>query len=248
MLGNKITDEQKQRFEEFYKGIINSKKEDFYKSFKEYFNNRKEFNSYIDNLKDRDKIIQIGCFYHIISKEINYSGVTLISIFSIMEALSTIKYKPFREWIFTQIKKESNDKFKSIQSKKNFKEILINYKNRYIKTHGSTEKVRSFIVKYFDDTDKERLVKSFKIHNSKSNFENLDFDKQLKAIIDMLYNERSAFVHQARLPQVTDTKIKMVATVKLINKEIFVITYISIVELQKMFERAFVKFIKNHRS
>ena len=47
-----------------------------------------------------------------------------------------------------------------------------------------------------------------------ANHESLDYDGKIKMIVDMLYNERNAFVHKARLPQLSDQNVKMLGCYK----------------------------------
>jgi hypothetical protein len=60
----------------------------------------------------------------------------------------------------------------------------------------------------------------------------------------MLYNERNAFVHQARLPQISNQQVKMLGHLKIKNKYMNVSIKIPINEIQEMFERAFVKYLR----
>ena len=51
----------------------------FYCAFKEYFENRFDFDAWLDKLSDdKEKIIRLGFFYYVVIKEINRAAVTLI--------------------------------------------------------------------------------------------------------------------------------------------------------------------------
>ena len=88
------------------------------------------------------------------------------------------------------------------------------------------------------------MIGGFQIKNKRINHNFFDFDDKVKVIVDMLYNERNAFVHNARLPQITDQNVEMLGYVKVKNKNTYVSVKISINEIKRMFEKAFVKLIR----
>lgn len=106
------------------------------------------------------------------------------------------------------------------------------------------KKVRDFIGNYFSDEDKHKLIGSFQIKNKRINHNSFDFEDKVKMIVDMLYNERNAFVHNTRLPQITDQNVEMSGYFKVKNKNTYVSVKISINEIKSMFEKAFVKLIR----
>lgn len=229
--------------EAFVEDMYKINKDLFFCAFKDYFGNRSDFDACLANLnKEREEIIRLGFFYYVVTKEIKHAGVTLISIFSIMEATACEKFQPFDQWLLAKIKKSENISF-PISDKHGFKELILSLKNEYYAKHGSSEKVRNFINKYFSREDKKKLIGGFKIKNGHLNYESLDFDDKVKAIVDMLYKERNAFVHQGRLPQITEQKVNMLGHCKIKNIDTFVSIQISINEIQFMFERAFIKFL-----
>ena len=223
--------------------MIEMKKNDFFTAFQEYFKDRAGFDSCLKSLKeDEDRIIELGFFYNLVTNEIGHAGITLISLFSIMEAVSKERFQPFDQWLLSKIKRDTSISF-PIVDRGNFKETILSYQKKYFKKHGSAEKVRKFINQYFSMEDKKILIKSFKVKNKSIDFESLSFERQVKEIVKMLYNERNAFVHQGRLPQLTDRQDKMIGYFKIKNKTTYVSIEISIIKIQKMFERAFMKFL-----
>lgn len=63
---------------------------------------------------------------------------------------------------------------------------------------------------------------AFQVRENKSDFNALNSDDKVKAIVDMLYKERNAFVHQGRLPQISDQRVKMLGYCNIKNKSTFV--------------------------
>lgn len=231
--------------EKFFEDFEEHNKDCFFDAFKKYFNDRSEFDTLLVKLDkdDRSKLIRLGFFYYIITKEIQHAGITLISIFSIMEATATNKFRTFDQWLLSKIKRIRDVSF-PIADRDSFKNTILSFQKEYIEKHGSSERVRRFINNYFSVQDKLQLIKGFDIKNKSISFDTLDFDNQVKVIVDMLYNERNAFAHQGRLPQMSDRPGEMLAYFKIKNKNTYVSIKISIATIQKMFEKAFMKFIK----
>lgn len=216
----------------------------FYCAFKEYFENRADFDTHLENLKnEKEKIIRLGFFYHVVTKEIKHASVTLISLFSIMEATAYEKFQPFDQWLLAKIKEPESISF-PLSDRQDFKRTILSFQKKYYTEHGSSEKVKNFINTYFSDEDKQKLIGGFQIKDSSLNFKSLSFEDRVKAIVDMLYKERNAFVHEGRLPQITDNNVKMLGYCKIKNNDTFVSIQMSIKEIQKMFEKAFVNFVK----
>jgi hypothetical protein len=215
----------------------------FFDAFKKYFKDRPDFDTMLGKLRyeSKSKIIRLGFFYHIITKEIGHAGITLISIFSIMEAIDQNKFRTFDQWLLAKIKKDKNIPF-PIANQTGFKDAIISFQKEYYQKHGSSEKVRRFISKYYKTEDKQLLIRSFQIKDQSVGFDNLNFVDQIKTIVDMLYNERSAFVHQGQLPPITDHHDKMLGNFKIKGKNSYVSIEISINTFQEMFERAFMNF------
>ena len=216
----------------------------FYCAFKEYFYNRADFDACLDTLnEEKENIIRLGFFYYVVTKEIKHAGVTLISLFSIMEATANKKFQPFDQWLLAKIKEPENIPY-PISDRQGFKSLILSLQTKYYAEHGSSEKVRNFIDKYFSPQDKQRLIGGFQIKDESQNYKSLNFEEQVKTIVDMLYKERNAFVHEGRLPQITNQKGKMLGYCKIKNNNTPVSIQISINEIQKMFEKAFINFLK----
>ena len=224
----------------FSEDMYRMNSDDFYCAFEDYFQNRADFDTCLDSLNNEKEIIRLGFFYYVVTKEIKHAGVTLISIFSIMEATADKKFQPFDQWLLAQIKKPESIEF-PITDKENLKTTILRLQKEYFAAHGSSEKVRNFINRYFSHEDKQKLIKGF----SSPNLESFSFEERVKAIVDMLYNERNAFVHEGRLPQITDQKVRMLGDYRIKNKDAHVSVQISINEIQTMFEKGFINFIKN---
>jgi hypothetical protein len=161
-----------------------------------------------------------------------------------MEALSKDKFQQFDQWLLAEIKKESKNISFPIKDRNKFKIIIESLQEKYFAKDGSSGKVRRFVRKYFSDEDKNLLVNGFQVKENISDFNALDSNDKVKVIIDMLYKERNAFVHQGRLPQLSDQNVKMLGNCYIKNKKTFVSIQISINEIKKMFEKAFIQFIK----
>lgn len=83
--------------------VLESKRNDFFGAFQDYFKDRSDFDACLNSLKEeKDKITELGFFYNLVTKEIPHAGITLISIFSIMEALSKDKFQPFDQWLLAK--------------------------------------------------------------------------------------------------------------------------------------------------
>ena len=231
--------------EKFFQDFEEHNKECFFDAFKKYFKDRSDFDTLLANLKEeaKSKIIRLGFFYHIITKEIGHAGITLISIFSIMEATAPNKFRTFDQWLLAKLKRGGNISF-PIADRDCFKKAILSFQKEYFKKYGSSERVRRFINKYFCTEDKQQLIRGFQIKDKSITFDSLNFDNQIKTIVDMLYNERNAFVHLGRLPQMSDRQGKMLGYFKIKNKNTYVSIEISINKIQKMFERAFIKFLR----
>lgn len=220
----------------------------FFSAFQEYFDNRSDFDDCLINLKEKkNEIARLGFFYYVVTKEIRHAGITLISIFSIMEATSQKDFKTFDQWLLSKIKKGKNISF-PVLNRDSFKKLILSFQKEYFKKNGSSEKVRKFINDYFSTEDKQRLISGFRIQNKGLDFDSFGFDDKVRVIVDMLYEERNAFVHQARLPQILDQKVKMIGYCKVKKKNTPVSIEISITEIQKMFERAFINILRNTNS
>ena len=229
--------------EAFRENRIEELKNDFFSAFQGYFKDRADFDSCLKSLKeDEGRIIELGFFYNLVTNEIGHAGVTLISLFSIMEAVSKERFQPFDQWLLSKIKRDTSISF-PIANRGNFKETILSYQKQYFKKHGSAEKVRKFINQYFSMEDKKILINSFKVKDKSIGFESLSFELQVKEIVKILYNERNAFVHKGKLPQLNDRQDKMMGIFTVRNKKTIVSIEISIIRIQKMFERAFMKFL-----
>jgi len=231
--------------EKFFQDFEKHNKDRFFDAFKKYFKDRSDFDTLLDKLDEvsKGKLIRLGFFYYIITKEIGHAGVTLISIFSIMEATATDNYRTFDQWLLSKIKKDKSMSF-PIADRDSFKKTIVSFQKEYFEKHGSSERVRRFINKYYSAQDKVELIKGFDIKDESISFDSLDFDNQLRIIVDMLYNERNAFAHQGRLPQMSDRPGEMLGYFQIRNKNTYVSIKISINVFQNMFEKAFVKYIK----
>ncbi len=231
--------------EKFFQDFEEHNKDRFFDAFKKYFKDRSDFDNLLDKLDEdsKSKLIRLGFFYYIVTKEIGHAGITLISISSIMEATATNKFRTFDQWLLSKLKRGKNISF-PISNRDSFKNTILSFQKEYFSKHGSSERVRRFINKYFCDQDKLQLIKGFDIKDKSISFDSLDFDNQVKVIVDMLYNERNAFAHQGRLPQMSDRPGDMTGYFKVKNKNTYVSIKISINIIRKMFEKAFVKYIK----
>lgn len=240
-----ISDENAIRLAEaFGKALESSDMNFFYSAFTRHFKDKYDFETCLNNLNsEKSNIARLGYFYYVATKEIRHAGVVLIAIFSIMEATAQEEFQPFDQWLLGQIKRTENISF-PITDQHNFKSMILSRQKEYYSKHGSSQKVRKFIDNYFRDEDKQKLIGGFQIKNERVNHDSLDFDDKVKVIVDMLYNERNAFVHNARLPQLSNQNINMLGCFKVKNKDTYVSVKISINEIKSMFERAFVKFIK----
>ncbi len=216
----------------------------FYSAFADHFKDKSEFECFLNKLNsEKNKIARIGYFYYVATKEIGHAGIILISIFSIMEATAQEEFQTFDQWLLAKIKGIENISF-PITDQHDFKKLIILLQEEYYSKHGSSKKVRNFINNYFRIEDKQKLIGGFHIKNESVNHDSLDFDDKVKMTVDMLYNERNAFVHKARLPQLSNQNVKMLGCYKVRNKDTYVSIEIAINEIQKMFERAFIKFIE----
>ena len=112
-----IEDALKKSFSVFAKKFIREfeehNKDCFFDAFKKYFKDRSDFDTLLEELKEetKSKIIRLGFFYYIITKEIGHAGMTLISIFSIMEATAPNKFRTFDQWLQAKIKRGGNISF-----------------------------------------------------------------------------------------------------------------------------------------
>lgn len=211
-----ISNDNAIRLVEAFGRALESKDVDlFYSAFTQHFNDRSDFETCLNNLNsEKSNIARLGYFYYVATKEIGHAGVVLIAIFSIMEATATEEFKPFDQWLITKSRDDENISY-PIVSKKDFKRMILSFREEFFKEHGSSMKVRSFICKYFSHEDKQKLTSGFKIINQNSDYENIDQEKKVKVIVNMLYNERNAFVHNARLPQISDQNVKMLGSCKI---------------------------------
>lgn len=216
----------------------------FFAAFKRYFKDQSEFSILIERLgPHKAKIIRLGFFYYVITQEIRHAGITLIALFSIMEGAAQEKFQPFDQWLLAKIRNSRQITF-PISNVDELKEHLLSFQSEYFKKHGSAERVRKFIGKYFSHEDKENLIGKFQIKDETVGFASLEFEEKIRVIVDMLYNERNAFVHQGRLPQLTDGPSNMLGYFKIRNTNTYVDIQISIKEIEGMFERAFIKFLE----
>lgn len=229
--------------EKYFQDFEDQNKERFFDAFKIYFKDRSDFDTLLEKIKAEDKlkIIRLGFFYYIITKEIGHAAITLISIFSMMEATAQEKFRTFDQWLLAKIKKGENISL-PICNNKSFKKVILSLQKEYFEKHGSSERVRIFIDKYFCVEDKKKFVSGFRIKDKHSDIDYRSLDEKVRAIVDMLYDERSAFVHKGRLPQISDQPATGYYKIK--NKQICVKREISINEIQKMYERAFIKFLR----
>lgn len=240
-----VSDEDAIRLAEVFGKALESKDMDlFYSAFTQHFDNRSDFEKCLNNLNsEKSKIARLGFFYYVATKEIGHAAVVLIAIFSIMEATAQEGFQPFDQWLLAQVKGAENISF-PIKDQSNFKNLILSLQKQYYSKHGSSKKVRNFIGNYFSDEDKQKLIGGFQIKNKRINDNSFDFEAKVKVIVDMLYNERNAFVHNARLPQITDQNVEMLGNFKVRNKSTYVSVKISINEIKRMFEKAFVKLIR----
>jgi hypothetical protein len=230
--------------EVFGRALENRDMDLFYSAFTQHFKDRSDFETCLNNLNsEKSDIARLGYFYYVATKEIRHAGVVLIAIFSIMEATATEEFKSFDQWLFT-IRKDDESITYPITDQNHFKKLISSLQKQYYLQYGSSQKVRSFIKNYFDIADKQSLIGGLQIKNTHLNSESIDLDSKLKIVVNMLYNERNAFVHKARLPQISDQDVRMSGICKVGKKDISVSIQISINKIKNMFERAFVKFIK----
>ena len=195
--------------EAFGNALENSDMDRFYSAFKLHFKDKSDFEICLSNLNlEKSNTARLGYFYSVVTQEIRHAGVVLIAIFSIMEATAQEEFQPFDQWLLHQLKGVKNISF-PINDQHNFKKMILLRQKEYYSRHGSSQKVHNFVDNYFSDEDKQKLIGGFQIRNEPANHESLNFDDKIKIIVDMLYKERNAFVHKARLPQLSDQNVKM---------------------------------------
>jgi len=244
-----VSDEDAIRLAEAFGKVLESKDMDlFYSAFTQHFDNRSDFDKCLNNLNsEKSKIARLGFFYYVATKKIGHAAVVLIAIFSIMEATAQEDFQPFDQWLLAQVRGTENISF-PIKDQRNLKSLILLLQKQYYSKHGSSKKVRKFISNYFSDEDKQKLIAGFQFKNKHINHNSFDFEDKVKVIVDMLYNERNAFVHNARLPQITDQNVKMLGSFKVRSKNTYVTVKISINEIKLMFEKAFVKLIRERET
>ena len=228
----------------FERDLENRDMDLFYSVFTKHFKDKSDFEACLNNLNaEKSNIARLGFFYYVATEEIGHAAVVLISIFSIMEATATEEFKPFDQWLYKIIKGDESITY-PITDQNHFKKLILSLQKKYYLQYGSSQKVRNFIDTYFGIEDKQSLIGGIQINNKQLDIESLDLDNKLKIIVNILYDQRNAFVHKARLPQISDQNVKMFGACKVRNKETFVSIKISINEIKSMFEKAFVKLIK----
>jgi len=227
--------------------MVEKKKEVFYKSFQHHFQDRAALHALLEKLREEDQVnaIKLGFFYNIMTTNISNPGVTLICVFSIMEATAPEKFQSFDHWLLGEIKRNEEITF-HIDNKRSFKKTISEFQRKYYETHGASMKVRNFIKRYFSLSDKKDLINGFMIKdtNIRTSFDALTLNEKIKAIVDMLYRERSIFVHEAQLPQLSDNN-KILASLRIKKTEKFVSVTISINKIQEMFEKAFLRYLRS---
>jgi len=148
--------------EKLFQDYEDDNKNRFFDAFKIYFKDRSEFETLLNKLAEEDKhrVIRLGFFYYIITKEINHAGITLISLFSLMEATAPSKFRSFDQWLLSKLKGDENISF-PIPDRDCLQKAILSFQKEYFREHGSSERVRGFIDKYFCSEDKQQLILSW---------------------------------------------------------------------------------------
>jgi acyl carrier protein phosphodiesterase len=150
--------------------IIKRWTKESFKAFNSIFSSEKDFNLYLNNIKDpKDAMLflRIGCFYRVAKKYWHESYVELIMIISIIEKIMNKEkeFQEFHEWIEGQDDKinELLSRSEPITESTRFKKIIRELKNEYFGEFGSSRNVSNFFKTYLTQEGKIKLIRSLKV-------------------------------------------------------------------------------------
>jgi len=226
-----------------YEDWIKLYKKNTLESLKNYFKSEQEFNIFFDNLCDKEikfRFIFCGNYYHYLkfNKEIN-ANIQLIMVLSIIEKIySEEDFIDFKDWCSKEQKNINLNDFTS------FKSLLEYLKFQYHNIYGSKQKTLGFFNKYFEQQDKETLLKSIIF---KPNLDNLEGEKiDFTKFVNIIYTMRNNFVHDSRfIPIHKEGGIG--GNIKYNGKEIFIHFDLQMDQFLSMFEKAYLNYWKDIR-
>lgn len=198
-----------------------------------------EFESFYGQLTDEEKDLFLGASakyiflvrdgdWHVSRDDCNpvieylTNSFKLVSLFSLIESLSTEKHEDFYEWL-----RRRDDATFSITDKAALKQLYEEYKQ----TYGSIRRC----VKFFERLPAERqteLRSEFKIRDKPV--------PEIKAVAEFLYNLHSKFVHEGVF-------VLEVASVPVMSKHknAETITEISLPRLRRAFEEGLLAYFRS---
>jgi hypothetical protein len=165
-------------------------------AFKDHFESQEAFDTFVKEIqpdRNRKKFLHIGTIYLFLVKcgdwtvnveesnaVIDYftNSYKLVTLFSLIESLSTERYVDFFQWL--NLKERKRD-FPLER-----KDLGIKYEE-YKFEYGSIKKCKAFF-EALPNSEKARLIKSFSLKSG---------ELTIEEIATYLYNLRSKFVHEA---------------------------------------------------
>jgi len=218
---------------EFRQSFSDECKNEAFDTLKNYFENRDEFNNFVEKLSDSSKKFLRGAVFYKEALKQKRADIKLIMIISIIEAInSEEEFIDFKEWCDRQKEIELTDY-------DSFKELLKHLKEEYHKIHGCKQKTLTFFENYVIDKDKETLISYFKTEKNIYTEDKLSF----KEIVDILYIMRNNFLHLAIIILTSD-KESIQQYIKKNGKDFYVNSNIDIKEFEKIFERSFIRYFE----
>lgn len=206
--------------------------------FASHLGGETEFETFYSGLKDKEKDLFLGVAskyvflvkhgdWHVDLENCNpvidylTNSFKLVSLFSLIESLSSEKHEDFYDWL----RKQEGDMF-PIPDKPKLKSLYEKYK----KTYGSIRRC----VKFFErlpPTRQAELRSGFKVKGTPVS--------EIKAVAEFLYNLRSKFVHEGEF-------VLDIASIPVMSrhKNAETLTDISIPTLLRMFEEGVLAYFR----
>jgi hypothetical protein len=207
--------------------------------FQRYFTNREAFKTFFNAIRseeEKDKLLQVACFYKFLVKEgnfvfdnpalrpvvdyyIDYIDETYkyIAIFALIERLlGKSDFVEFYNWLL-----QNHDFSETPITSKN---KLRNLYAKYLKEFGATQKAITFFSSL--DPDSKQLIEA------KVNIRDGSSSSSLEVLAELLYEMRSEFVHKAKLVLEVG-KSTVIST----RNEKKIVTKLTVQDLCKLFER-----------
>lgn len=207
--------------------------------FSAYFQDENDFDNFLAAMSEekQEKFFRLSKFYNdfvrnpLIEDESTKNYFSLIMIFSLIEAaMNEEEHLTFDQYLFKN--------FKPILDKKTLERI----QNEYLNKFGSQRQVKKFFDNYYVDEECKKIFAHAICVNSDNKQEELSIDEKIKQNIELFYQWRCNFVHEAKIPGAFQESSLQETFITHKNKKISFTTGYQRIDFGQLFEHGFLRY------